>query len=141
MVKSKDSIGNGTKVTALDGRKGGALDPKDQNESSNDDGVQTRENKLRSQKRKDLVAAGKEAIDELNDYSDDRTSINDSMNAIRSKLQAKGISKKALAIAVQISKMEDDELDGLWLSLDILSEAINRPIQKDLFKARKVKAA
>lgn len=136
----KDKTSN---VKAIDGTLGGDLDPggKKKTDATNDDDKPTRDNHLRSQKRSDLVKECKDSIDSLKDYEADRTSVNDDMNAIRSRLQAKGISKKALSMAIQISKMEEDELDGLWLSLDILSEAINRPIQKDLFRPKGEKAA
>lgn len=138
MAKNKDS-----NVEAIDGKVGGRLDPegKRKSDATNDDDKPTRDDQLRSQKRTDLVKECKAAISDLSDCESDRTSTNDDMNAIRSRLQAKGISKKALAIAITISKMDEDELDGLWLSLDILSEAIDRPIQKDLFKSGKDQAA
>lgn len=78
-----------------------------------------------------LLNECKTAISEIDTLSSKRSEANADIKAIREKLESYGIPKKSLAMALQVSKMNDDQLDGFWLAMQILLKAINRPLRAD----------
>lgn len=119
---------------AVDGTPPGTQSERD-DQAGNDEEL-TREQQIRGQSREDLIALGREVLDEISDLKDDRKLANDAMAAARAKMVTKGIPKAALALIEKVRNMEDDELDGFWLAVDILSESIGRPLkaQLDMFE-------
>ena len=101
--------------------------------ASNDDKKPTREEQLQSADLTDLQKECYKAIKEIETLESKRSEINAQMKAIRERMEAKGISKKALAIVLQVAKMNEDQLDGLDTSYLMLRKAISLPVQSELF--------
>lgn len=99
--------------------------------SGENDSEKSRLQQLQGQDLQFLVNRCKTAVAKLAQGEKDRDSVNATMQAEREQLEALGISKKALALALQVSKMNDEQLDGFWLALQIMLKAIDRPITKD----------
>lgn len=77
------------------------------------------------------IAAGVEKLQEL---KDERQATNEAMGAIRSDLEAKGVPKKALSMAMAYLNMDPDQREGFDIAYDIVREAIELPVQHpDLF--------
>jgi len=89
--------------------------------------------KIKASNQKKLTSICKKAVEDLLAYEKDRSSVNADMQAIREDLQSKGIPKKALAAAINVSKMTEKEMDGFDAAYRILRDAIDKPIQSDLF--------
>ncbi|MBT8046523.1 MAG: hypothetical protein KJN67_05095 [Pontiella sp.] len=102
----------------------------DQNEET-----ESRLEALKGQELDFLIARCKTAVGKLQQGEKDRQSVNATMQAEREALEALGITKKALSLALQVSKMDDDALDGFWLALQILLKAIEKPIKADELQA------
>lgn len=123
---------------AIDGSPTETATEREANQEAGNDEELTREQQLRSQNRDDLVELGRNALEEMAVLKDERKACNDEMNAVRSKLVTKGIPKEALALIEKVNKMDEDQLDGFWLAVDILSESIGRRLsaQLDMFESQ-----
>ena len=107
----------------------------EQDEQQHDD---TRLGKLKSQDIPALLETCKKAISDIDQHTNERSQANAEIKAIRERLETYGIGKKALALAIQVSKMDERQIDGFWLALQVLLKAIDKPIsineiQMDLF--------
>jgi len=85
--------------------------------------------------KKDIVAG----IKKIAKHKADRTSSNDEIAAIRSGLEAKGIHKAALDMAIKYSLWDEDKREGFDIAYEIAREAIALPFnpQGDLFEEKK----
>lgn len=76
----------------------------------------------------------KTGVERIESLKDDRSAINDDIAAIRSDLQAKGIHKTALDMAMKYLNMDPDKREGFDVAYDIVREAIELPVDhRDLF--------
>lgn len=80
-----------------------------------------------------LKRACADAISDLTQYDLDAKDINAEKQAIREKLEALGIGKKPLSMALAYSKMSPAQRDGFDTAYTILRDVIGEPIQSDLF--------
>ena len=112
----------------IDGR-GNAGD----DDAANEDKKPTREEKMKGEGLSELQKAAFEAIQEITNLEKSRSEVNAKIQAIRERLEAKGISKKSLAVALMVSKMNEDHLDGFDTAYLICRKAINLPVQSEMF--------
>jgi len=120
--------------TVIDGTPGD--DKRGTSDDENTEGQpkrQTQEAILKSQGLTVLQAACYEAVKRVETLASEREMINSKINAIREEMEAKGISKKAFNIVLQIAKMNEDHLDGFDTSYLVLRKAISLPVQSDMF--------
>jgi len=103
----------------------------EQNEAQIERPMQT---KLQKADLQDLKMKCADAIQTINGFEEERNEINAEIQAIRETLVTYGISKKALAMAIQVSKMTEAQMDGFDTAFKILREVLNRPLQSDLFE-------
>jgi len=110
------------------------IDGTNQNkESGAEKKERTREEKMAGSGLTELQKAAYEAIQEICGYEKSRSEINAKIQAVRERLESKGISKKSLAVALMVSKMNEDHLDGFDTAYLICRKAINLPVQSDMF--------
>jgi len=94
-----------------------------------------RQDKLERADIGDVLKECKDAIETITQYEKDRSEVNAEISAVREKLEALGISKKALSMAISYSKMSTDQRDGFDLAYKILRKAIGEPMRQiDMFK-------
>jgi len=88
---------------------------------------------------KKLKEDAQRGVQKINQLKDDRTAINEEIAAVKADLQAKGIHKKALDMAMTYMNMDPDKREGFDVSYDIVREAIGLPVkaQGDLFEGKK----
>ena len=79
------------------------------------------------------IKAGVESIENL---KEERAAVNDKIASIRTDLQAKGIHKTALDMAMKYLNMDPDKREGFDIAYDIVREAIELPVQVDLFEGK-----
>lgn len=91
------------------------------------------ETKLKNSNLEDLIKQCSDGIETILQYEQERRETNSEITAIREQLESVGISKKALGMALQVSKMSPDQLDGFDLAYRILRRAIGQPMQMDIF--------
>lgn len=106
--------------------------------SGNDDAVgetkdATRESVMEGIGLTELQKTAHEGIQEITNFEKTRSEINAKIQEVRQRLEAKGISKKALAVALMVSKMNEDHLDGFDTAYLICRKAINLPVQSEMF--------
>ena len=83
-----------------------------------------------SKLKKDVKAG----VDKIEALKMDRTGINEAIGAIKADLEAKGIPKKALDMAMTYLNMDPDKREGFDIAYDIVREAIDLPVEHpDLF--------
>ncbi len=76
----------------------------------------------------------KEGVDKIESLKLDRTSLNEEIGAVKADLEAKGIPKKALDMAMTYLNMDPDKREGFDIAYDIVREAIDLPVEHpDLF--------
>ena len=82
--------------------------------------------------KKDIQAG----VEKINSHIEDRTAANEAIAAVKSDLQAKGVHKKALNMAMTYMNMDPDNREGFDIAYDIVREAIGLPVtaQADLFE-------
>jgi len=102
-------------------------------EEQDGDREQSREEKLRDADLAGLTTECLEAINEIKQLEEKRQEINAKITAVRSRMESKGINRKALAVVLAYSKMTEDQADGFDTSVLVLRKAINQPMQSDLF--------
>lgn len=102
----------------------------EQGEAANDGEVSRRE-WLLDQDMAALLEQCRKAVDKISTKESKRSEINAGIKAEREKLEALGITKKALSLAGQVAKMTEDQRDGFFLSLQIMLKAIDCPIKQD----------
>lgn len=93
----------------------------------------TREEIMKNEGMTELQKECATAMREIKTGETKRSEINNQIQAVRERMEAKGISKKALAMAIQVSKMNEDDLDGFDTAYLILRKAIELPVQSDMF--------
>jgi uncharacterized protein (UPF0335 family) len=93
----------------------------------------SRETRMAEAGATELQKTCAEAIKEIGILETRRSEINSSIQVIRERLEAQGISKKALSIVIQIGKMNEDSMDGFDTSFLILRKSISLPMQSDMF--------
>lgn len=76
-----------------------------------------------------------DAIRRMATLKNERSDVNADMAAIREALQAKGIPKKAFAMALQYINMDPDDREGFDIAYALCREAGGLPMQEDLFAA------
>lgn len=82
-----------------------------------------------------LKADIQEGVKKLENLADERTAINASMNSIRSDLEAKGVHKKALNMAMQYLNMDPDKREGFDIAYSIVREAMGLDFEQgELFE-------
>ncbi len=77
----------------------------------------------------------KNGVDELVNLKTERASINEAMGAVRADLETKGIPKKALQMAMTYMNMDPDKREGFDIAYQIVREAMDLPLQGDMFGA------
>lgn len=82
-----------------------------------------------------LKAEVKTGVDKIEKLKADRRSINESIGAVRAELEAKGIPKKALDMAMQYMNMDPEKREGFDVAYAVVREAIGLHIANDLFTA------
>ncbi len=92
-----------------------------------------RQSKLQKLDVKEIISSCADAIQDIKQFETERSEINAEITSVREKLETMGISKKALAMAISVSKMTIDQMDGFDLAYSILRRAIAMPIQDELF--------
>ncbi len=97
------------------------------------EGEGSRETKMSGIGLTELQKVAYEGIQEIAGYELTRKEINSKIQEVRERLEAKGISKKALAVALMVSKMNEDHLDGFDTAYLICRKAINLPVQSEMF--------
>ena len=93
----------------------------------------SRETRMAEAGMTELQKVCADAILELSNFEKRRSEINAQMQAVRERLEAKGISKRSLAVAVMVSKMNEDHLEGFDTAYLICRKAIKLPVQSDMF--------
>lgn len=68
-----------------------------------------------------------DGVGKIEKLKEERAGINDAIAAVRSDLQAKGIHKKALDMAMTYMNMDADKREGFDIAYDIVREAIGLP--------------
>lgn len=101
--------------------------------AANDAKKASREEILHEQDFDDLESMIRESVAEMKSLDGDGKTINSQRSVVRDKLESRGISRRAFAMAVSISKMTEEQLDGFFVALQICCKAIDRPIQTDMF--------
>lgn len=76
----------------------------------------------------------KKGVDAILSAADVRAEANADLEAIRANLESKGIKRKALAMAISYSKMDEDQRRGFDTAYELVREAIGLPLQRDLFE-------
>lgn len=83
----------------------------------------------------DLKKEIADAIHDINQAKLDRADINADIQAIREKMAARGIPKKALDMAMQYLAMDEEKRIGFDVAYALVREAGGLPLQDDLFDA------
>lgn len=78
----------------------------------------------------------KDGVERIEKLKEERTEVNDKIASIRTDLQAKGIHKMALDMAMKYLNMDPDKREGFDIAYDIVREAIELPVQVDLFEGK-----
>lgn len=73
----------------------------------------------------------KKGVDQIEGLKLDRTAINEKIAAVRSSLEAKGIKKEALDMAMKYMNWDDDKREGFDLAYSIVREAIGLTLKTD----------
>lgn len=83
-------------------------------------------------KLKQDIQAG---VKKIEGHIEDRTSANQAIAAVKADLEAKGVHKKALNMAMTYMNMDPDKREGFDIAYDIVREAIGLPVsaQGDMF--------
>lgn len=81
---------------------------------------------------KKLIADSIKAVTEL---KKDRADVNAEIGAVRAKLVAQGIPKKAFDMAMAYINMDPDDREGFDVAYALVREAGGLPMQEDLFTA------
>lgn len=71
----------------------------------------------------------KKGVEKIEALKLDRSAINEKIGAVRSDLEAKGIPKKCLDMAMQYLNMDPDKREGFDIAYEIVREAIDLPLQ------------
>ena len=79
-------------------------------------------------KLKDDIVKG---VDSINELKLERTSINEQIGALRSDLEAKGIKKQALDMAMTYMNWDEDKREGFDIAYTIVREALGAPMVSD----------
>jgi hypothetical protein len=79
-------------------------------------------------KLKEAIVAGVNSIEAL---KMDRTAVNEKIAAIRADLEAKGIKKTALDMAMRYINMDETQREGFDVAYTIVREAMGQPIKTD----------
>lgn len=74
--------------------------------------------------KKDIKAG----VDKIENLKADRTALNEEIASVRSDLQAKGIPKAALDMAMKYMNFDPEKREGFDMAYDIVREAIDLPI-------------
>jgi len=112
----------------VDGTHSSAADRDEASKAAaNDDKKETRLEQLSKQNLKQLQTKVATAVRKIREFESDRSEVSADMQSERQQMEAMGISKKALAMAIAVSKMSEDEMDGFDLAYDICRKAIKRP--------------
>jgi uncharacterized protein (UPF0335 family) len=119
-------------TTDHDDSLGGTMSMGDTDEEK-EERSKSRETRMAEAGATELQARCAQAIKEIGIFETRRAEINHQVQAVREQLEAVGISKKALAMVVQIGKMNEDELEGFDTAYLILRKAIGQPVQSDMF--------
>lgn len=82
----------------------------------------------------------RDAIRDVTELKKDREDVNADMQAIREKLNALGIPKKAFDMALQYVNMDPDKREGFDIAYALVREVAGLPLQDDLFAAAERKA-
>lgn len=89
---------------------------------------------------KKVKDAIREAIGEINQHKEERDDTNAQIQAIREKLKALGIPKKAFDMALSYVNMDPDKREGFDIAYALVREVAGLPLQDDLFTAAERKA-
>lgn len=84
-----------------------------------------------------LMQDVKNGVAKIEGLKEKRNAINDKIAGIRSDLQAKGIHKKALDMAMNYLNMDPDKREGFDLAYDIVRDSIELPVQRELFEGER----
>lgn len=76
----------------------------------------------------------KAGVAKIEGLKEKREAINDKISAIRTDMQAKGIPKAAFDMAMKYLNMDPDKREGFDVAYEIVREAIELPVQRDLFE-------
>ena len=82
-----------------------------------------------------------EGLQKLKQLRNDRSDTNAEMSAIRADLEAQGIPKKALAMAITYLNMDPEDRENFDIAYALVREAGGLPLQEDLFQAAERMAA
>lgn len=82
----------------------------------------------------------RKAISSVNELKKDREDTNAEMQAIREKLNALGIPKKAFDMALAYVNLDPDKREGFDIAYALVREVAGLPLQDDLFAAAERKA-
>lgn len=92
---------------------------------------------------KKVEDAIRDAITEINQHKEERDDTNAQIQAIREKLKALGIPKKAFDMALSYVNLDPDKREGFDIAYALVRKVAGLPLQDDLFSAadRKAKEA
>lgn len=92
---------------------------------------------------KKVEDAIRDAITEINQHKEERDDTNAQIQAIREKLKALGIPKKAFDMALSYVNLDPDKREGFDIAYALVRKVAGLPLQEDLFSAadRKAKEA
>lgn len=76
-----------------------------------------------------LHKAIKEGADEVESLKEQRQSINDKIQAVRSNLEAKGIKKESFDMALRYMSWDEDKREGFDIAYGIVREALGAPVK------------
>ncbi len=77
------------------------------------------------------------AYDEIVEHKEARSSANADIAAILTGLEAKGISKRAMRMAMTYVEMDEDEQAGFDMAYGLARASLGAPLQGDMFDAPK----
>jgi len=102
-------------------------------EEEKEERSKSRETRMAEAGATELQKMCAEAIKEIGVFETRRQEINAQIEKVRAELEAKGISRKALAAVMAVGKMNEDSMEGYDTSYLILRKSISLPLQSDMF--------
>jgi len=81
-----------------------------------------------------LLKEIKEGVDSVIQLKKERAEINASIAEVRSRMEAKGIKKKAFDAALRYLEQDEEQREGYDMAYAIARKAVGLPMQGDLFE-------
>lgn len=93
----------------------------------------SREEILRGSNIEALRETVRVKVAEIARYKTERKKCNENINALRGDLEASGLHKKAIDVAMWYVNADPDKRQGFDIAYEVIREALGLPVQSDLF--------